>query len=387
MKARLVMLALAASAGGCGLFGGDDNIEPPSDLVDFEATLEIDEVWSNGVGRAGERLRLGLRPATDGARIYAGGNGGRVAAFNLETGRREWRVDTELPLSAGPAYANGMLAFGTANGELVLVSAADGAELWRRRVDSEVLAAPAMTANVIVLRTVDGRLRGFSTRDGSTLWTVQQTMPALTLRGNSAPVIAGSTAVAGFDNGRIGAYAVASGDPEWEITIAAPAGRNELERLVDVADGVGVVGNDVYTATYQGRAVGIDLVTGSLLWQHELSSFAGLGVDVNNVYVTTDVSAVVALGRRSGTEIWRQEALRLRDATAPTRFENTLVVGDFEGYLHWLSVDGGEFVARERAGSARVTAAPLVVNRMLVVQTADGTVAAYRIELPEDEAE
>ena len=387
MRGRLALLGLAAFGSGCGVFGGDDNIEPPAELVEFDETLDVEEVWSNGVGDAGENLRLGLRPASDGARIYAAAYDGRVEAFNADTGRDEWSVDTELALSAGPAFAGGMLAFGTANGELVLLNAADGSEIWRRAIGSEVLAQPAMTASVIVVRTLDGRLRGFSTSDGSTLWSVQQSMPPLTLRGNSSPLIAGTVVIAGFDNGRVGAYDLRSGDPDWEIAIASPTGRNELERLVDVADGIGVVGNDVYTVSYQGRAVGIDLDTGNLLWQQELSSFAGLGVDVNNVYVTNDVGAVIALGRRTGTEIWRQEALRLRDVTAPTRFESSIVVGDFEGYLHWLSLEDGDFVARERAGSGRVTAAPLVVNRLLVVQTTDGTVAAFRVVPPEDEPE
>lgn len=387
MKARLAALGLAGLAAGCGVFGGDDNIEPPAELVDFEPTLEIERVWRSSLGGGGEHLRLGLRPASDGARVYAGAFDGRVEAYAVESGDRAWSVDTELRLSAGPAFAGGTLAFGTSEGQLVLLSAADGSELWRRSVDSEVLAPPAMTSDVVVLRTVDGRLRGFSTSDGSTLWTVQQNMPALTLRGNATPVISGQTVIAGFDNGRIGAYDVRNGDPRWEIAIASPTGRNELERLVDVANGIGVVGSDVYTASYQGRAVGVDIGSGNLLWQQELSSFAGLGVDVNNVYVTNEAGTVIALGRRSGTELWRQEALRLRDVTAPTRYEASLVVGDFEGYLHWLSPEDGAFVARERVGRARVNAAPLVVNRTLVAQTADGRIAAFRIERDEEEAE
>ena len=62
---------------------------------------------------------------------------------------------------------------------------------------------------MIVLRTVDGRLRGFSIEDGSTLWTVEQNLPALTLRGNTAPRVAGDVVVSGFNNGRVGAYELA----------------------------------------------------------------------------------------------------------------------------------------------------------------------------------
>jgi outer membrane protein assembly factor BamB len=205
------------------------------------------------------------------------------------------------------------------------------------------------------------------------------------LRGNTAPRVAGTTVVSGFDNGRVGAYAVGNGEVLWEFALATPSGVNELDRLVDVSAGVQVVGNDVYVAGYRGRAVGVDLTTGLVLWQQDLSSYAGLGADFNNVYVTDDVGTVVALDRRGGTPIWRQPALRLRDVTAPARYRNGVVVGDFEGYLHWLDPADGTFIARARAARDRITGAPLVVGDLLVVQSDDGTVAAFTV-LDEEQA-
>jgi outer membrane protein assembly factor BamB len=370
-----VLLVTLSACGG----RSKDTSEPPAELTSFEPTLDVRRLWSGKVGGGSERLRLGLRPATDGARIYAGAYDGQVASLDAGTGRKLWSVKTDLPLTAGPGFGDGVLAFGTADGDLVVFDAASGAERWRQAIGSEVLASPAIGSNVIAVRTVDGRLRGFSVGNGSTLWAVEQNLPALTLRGNTAPRVSGTLVVSGFNNGRVGAYELASGDAAWEVAIANPTGRTELERLVDVSAGLQVVGNDVYVVGYQGRAVGIDLATGVVLWQQELSSYSGLGADFNNVYVTSDLDAVVALTRAGGTQVWRQEALRLRDLTAPTRYANTLVVGDFEGYLHWLSPDDGSFLARERAAGERISAAPLVVGENVYVQGDDGTVAAFTL--------
>jgi len=375
-------VALLATIYGCA-GRSKDTAEPPAELTSFEATLDIRKLWSGKVGGASERLRLGLRPATDGARIYAGAYDGQVASFDAETGRKLWSIKTELPLTAGPGFGDGLLAFGTADGELVALDAANGQERWRQAIGSEVLAPPSIGTSVVVVRSVDGRLRGFSAANGSTLWTVEQNLPALTLRGNTAPRLAGTLVISGFNNGRVGAYEVASGDAAWEVTIANPTGRSELERLVDVSAGLQVVGNDVYVVGYHGRAVGIDLVTGVVFWQQELSSYAGLGADFNNVYVTSDFDAVVALAREGGTQLWRQEALRLRDVTAPTRYANTLVVGDYEGYVHWLSPDDGRFLARQRAAGERISAAPLVVGQNVYVQGDDGTLAAFTLRADE----
>jgi len=168
--------------------------------------------------------------------------------------------------------------------------------------------------------------------------------------------------------------------------VAAPTGRTELERLVDISAGLRVAGSDVFAVGYHGRAVGIALETGLVLWQQELSSYSGLGVDLNSVYVTDEFSEVVALNRGAGTPMWRQNALRLRDVTAPTAYGTTIVVGDFEGYLHWLNPSDGSFLARERAASNRIASAPLVVGRSLFAQAEDGTVAAYQVLIEEPES-
>lgn len=381
MRGRQILAAavLIAVTAGCGR--DNDSGEAPAELVSFDERLEVRRLWSSRVGGSAERLRLGLSPATDGARIFAASHGGDVAAFDLENGRRSWSSQTNLPLSAGPAYGAGVVALGTTDGELIALEADTGSELWRQAVGAEVLAPPAIGGEVVALRTVDGRLRGYSSLDGRELWTVVQTVPALTMRGNTAPYVAGSSVVAGFDNGRLGAYQLSSGDVLWEFAVAAPSGRTELDRLVDISAGLQVAGNDVFAVGYHGRAIGVALENGVVLWQQELSSYAGLGVDVSSVYVTDEFSELVALERGSGTPRWRQDALRLRDVTAPAAFGNTIVVGDFEGFLHWIDPGDGTFLARERAASNRITSAPLVVGRNMIVQSEDGTVAAYTVEL------
>ncbi len=376
-RSALIALPLLILTGCFG--GGDDIIEPPAELIPFEADIDVQRVWSTKIGGATERLRLGLKPASDGANIYVGSYDGRVEALNAETGRSQWSTRIEANLTAGPAFGGGNLAFGTANGDLILLDAANGAIRWQRPAGSEVIAPPAISSDVVVFRTVDGRLRAFELATGNEVWSVEQSLPPLTLRGDTAPVVTGQLVVSGFDNGRIGAYDIDTGTPIWEFPIASSSGRNELERLVDIGSDLAVVGNDVYTVGVNGRTVGIDLRSGQVIWQQETSSFAGLGVDANNVYVTDEFGTIAAYERRRGAPVWRQEELRLRDVTAPARFGNLLVVGDYEGYLHWLDPADGRFRARERAGSDRITGPPLVLGQTLYVQSDDGSVAAFAL--------
>ena len=383
-RAGLLLLALLVTA--CG--NRKDTTEPPAELVSFDGTLDVRKLWSSKVGRGTERLRLGLKPASDGARVYAGAYNGEVAAVDLETGRKVWSVATDLSLSAGPTLGNGMLAFGSSDGVLLVLDAETGEERWRVRTISEILAAPAIGPNVVVVRTVDGGLRAYAAADGAQLWSIEQDLEPLVLRGDTAPQIAGSVVVAGFDNGRVGAYELATGAALWELAVGVPSRRGELARLIDMgAAGLEVDDNNVYAVGYNGSLASIPLVSGNPTWSQDVSSFAGLGIDFANVYVTTDVDAVVAFGRRQGTQQWRQEALRLRDLTAPARFGEAVVVGDYEGYLHWLDAGTGEFLARVRATSDRITAQPLVVGPSLIAQADDGSLVAFAVREEEPEEE
>ena len=386
MKFRLLLaVTVLALSGGCAT--NSEVGEQPAELQTFEEKIEVRRIWSARLGGSSERLRLGLSPATDGARIYAGSYEGQAAAFDAETGRRIWNVQTNLPLSAGPTYGNGALAFGTTDGDLIVLDSETGEERWRRAVGAEVLAAPAIANDILALRSVDGRLRGYSVIDGRELWSVEQSVPALTMRGNTAPAISEGVVVTGFDNGRLSSYELDSGDPMWEIIVAVPSGRTELERLIDVSAGLKVVGGDVFAVGYHGRALAISLQNGLIIWQQEFSSYSGLGVDLNSVYITDEYSEVVALDKAIGTPRWRQDGLRLRDVTAPSPYGNTIVVGDFEGYLHWLDPSDGSFIARERLANRPIYGTPLVVGANLFAQAEDGTLSAYTLQIQEVELE
>ncbi|HEY5666094.1 MAG TPA: outer membrane protein assembly factor BamB [Gammaproteobacteria bacterium] len=376
MKARIWLLLVAGGLGACG---GGNTIEPPANLVSFDETLAIREVWSASVGEGSERLRLGLAPATDGRLLFAGAQDGTATAFNLTNGELVWSRETGSRLAAGPGVGGGIVVFGTTDGTLLALDAATGEPVWQEDVGSEVLAAPVVDDDGVAFRSVDGRLTTLAVEDGSELWTIVQSLPVLTLRGNSSPIVIGENVIAGFDNGRVGNYDMEFGQSNWEIQLASPVGRSEIDRLVDVGVDLEVFGNDVYAATFQGRAAAVDLTSGAVLWERDFSSFTGIGVDIQNVYVTSDVSSVVALNRRNGNEVWRQEALRLRDVTAASRFRDTVVVADYEGYVHFLSASDGRFVGRHRVGSGQITAQPLALGPLLFVQSEDGTLAALEI--------
>jgi len=369
--ASLLLLGLLA---GCDK---DKDIEPPAELVNFKSSLTVDRAWSVSVGGGESVMRLGLAPSVDGDNVYVAGRKGEVLALQADTGRILWRTRTPAVLSGGPGAGFGIVAVGTTNGEVLALDQQTGAQLWRAKVGGEVLSAPAVAADAVVVRTVAGRLLGLSRDTGSLLWREEQQIPRLTLRGAAAPVIAGNTAICGFDNGRVIAAETRSGEILWEQLVAAPRGRTELERLVDIDAAVKVSGVDVFVAGFQGRVAMLALDSGQSWWSRELSSHRGLDVDDESVYVSTSSGEVIAMRRRSGVEVWRQDGLRLRGLGAPIAIGAHVAVADFEGYVHWLDTLSGSFVARTKVGG-RVSNAPVKVGELVILQDDEGRVTALR---------
>lgn len=375
IRRYLALAAMALLAAACDK---EKDVAPPAELVDFNPVVRIDKVWSVGTKGGDDVMRLGLRPAVQGDRVYAAGHGGDVRALELASGRELWRTNTDIELSGGPAVGEGIVVAGGSGGELVALDAATGAKRWQVMTGGEVLTAPTVASGIVVVRTVDGRLRGLHATDGGEAWSYEQPVPRLTLRGNGAPVVDGDTVFAGLDNGKVIALSLTTGDLLWTTTVAPSHGRTEIERLVDIDSPVRVVGDDVFVVGYQGRVAMLARDTGQLWWGRDLSSNRGLVTDGDMLYVTAADSSVVALRRRDGTPVWTQDAMLHRGLTAPALSGDALVVGDFEGYLHWLDVATGQMLARGKTGGGRMTNAPVAAGDLLLLETDSGEVQAWR---------
>lgn len=373
----LLLLVVSLALGACAL-SREETGEQPAELVSFSEQFQMRAKWRVGLGGDGDNLRLGLQPATDSARIYAAGRDGDVLALRQDNGDVAWRVRTRLPLSAGPGLGGDLVVVGSSDGDLVALDKNNGEIRWQRKLSSEIVSRPLVARGVVTVRTVDGVLRGLNAGDGSENWRVQFEVPRLSLRGNAAPIMYGTMIIAGFDNGKVAAISAANGAIAWQATLAQPRGRTELERLVDVDAQPVLVGDDLFLAGYQGRVVLVRPASGQLIWSQDMSSYSGMAADWNQLFVTDENSEVVALDRKTGTENWRHSGLRARSLTAPAVFGDSVVVGDFEGYLHLLSRETGELQSRIRVGKGPITTPPVILDAGLAVQTSGGQLTVLR---------
>jgi outer membrane protein assembly factor BamB len=378
MRLRLVCETLAAAlvaalaAAGCSSSSGPK----PAALQPLERSPEVKLLWSASVGRAD---RFTFFPAAVGDAVFAAARDGTVTRLDSEKGRELWSVTLERKLSGGVGASERTAVVATEEGEVFALDAADGKQRWRARVSSEVLAPPAIGNGLVLVRSVDNRIFAFGEDDGKRRWVYQRAPASLVVRSPSGIVIVGDTAFAGFSGGRLVALALSNGGVRWESTVALPKGATELERVTDVVGAPVVQGREVCAAAYQGRVACFDLTSGRQVWARELSSLTGVKLDARYAFVSDDRGAVYALDRSNGHSVWKQDKLAHRGLSQAVGTGNVVAVGDFEGYVHFLSRESGAFVARYASRGGAVRAAPISLRSSLLIQTEDGTLLALAL--------
>lgn len=379
-KALIPVIAATLLLNGCSWiqsWGDKQDPDEPLKLVDFEPTLAVRKAWSTDVGKGLDKAGRQIRPAYSNGYIYTADYKGRLLAVDAGSGKTRWELKTDLPFSGGPGISGDLLLMGTENGEVFAFDADTGTQRWSANVTSEVLAAPGMMDGVVVVRCIDGRVFGLDTDTGQRVWVYDHSVPLLTLRGNAPVLLRAGVAFVGYDGGQVVALRVADGTLMWEQTLVTTEGRTELERLSDIDGQMVFIASDLLVSSYKNRLASLAADSGRLLWFKDVPSSTGVTVDRTNLALSDRDGNVWLLDRRNGAESWKIANLLRRGLTRPVFYGRFLVVGDEDGYLHWIDMDTGSFVARERAGRKGFAGPPLVVGNRLYVMTKKGKLIAF----------
>jgi len=349
----------------------------PAELPVLSNPQSVRVLWSTSIGSSEAFF---FSPAFADESVFTAARDGTVARLDAATGKVLWRTSAGTRLSAGVGADAGLMVVATEEGEVIALEAKDGRPRWRARVSSEVLAAPAVSDELVLVRSADSRIFAFGSADGKRRWVYQRAAASLIVRSPAGVTMQDRLAYAGFSGGKLIAISLANGAMRWEATVAAPKGSTELERVADIMGNPVAQGREVCAAAYQGRVACYDAQSGNQQWARDMSTLTGVSFDSRYAFVADDKGAVHALDRTNGRSVWKQDKLAHRRLSLPLPVDNEVVTGDLQGYVHFLSREGGAFVARLATDGSAVLAPPLRLPNGLLLQTRNGGLYALSLK-------
>ena len=357
-------------------FGSSNTGPKPAELPSLTNPQAVRVMWSTSIGGADEFI---LEPALFGDSVYAAARNGTVASLDAASGKQRWKVTVGARLSGAVGTDGTLVAVASDEGEVIALDAQSGTVRWRSRVSSEVLAAPKIGEGLVLVRSADARIFAFGAEDGKRRWVYQRAAASLIVRSPAGLTISQGSAYAGFGGGKLVALSLTSGGVRWEATVALPKGSTELERVTDIVGDPTALGREVCAAAYQGRVACYDVQNGNQLWARDMSTLTGVSFDARYAFVSDDKGAVHALDRTNGRSVWKQDRLAYRRLSLPLPIGTEVVVGDLQGYVHFLARESGAFVARASTDGSAIRAAPLKLPEGFVVQTQNGGLYALNL--------
>lgn len=364
------VLALGVSAiAGCSMFSPSNPRYEPVPLTEYQAAVSAGVSWSVSVGRNGG---AGFAPQVVGESVYAAAPNGSVMKVALATGAIQWRSEAGKDLSAGVGSDGRVTAVAARDGTVIAFDE-QGREKWQAKASSQVDIPPAVGAGIVAVRSSDYRIQAFDAETGEALWNVQRPGPALALKTNMRMVIIEDMLLSGLPNGRLIAIDADSGAVQWEGTVTVSRGATDLERISDIVGAPQVQGPLLCGVAYQGHIVCFDITQGGRpIWEHPFSSTTGITTDPQQLYGVSQRDVVHAFGLANGQEAWKQEGLRNRRLSGPAVVPQAVAVGDYEGYVHFLSRSSGDLIGRVQVGGGAVVSPLVGSDYGVLVQTGNG---------------
>lgn len=362
--AAIIILGLALY--GCG--GAVDNATPPAPLVEFTETTKLNILHEVAYGSTTSQY-IRIKPLVLDNDIIFSDSRGTVTVFSKKDFKIRWQKMVDVNYTSAIGGDKNLYLLGTRSGEVLAINPLNGEVVWRITVSSEVLARPVISANTVIVKTIDGQITALDSLSGKQKWIYQREVPALSVRGNSAPYILEDKVITGLDNGKLVIINIDNGALFWEKTISVPRGRSEMERLVDLDADLVVNDSVIYIGGFQGRIVALDLKSGGFLWSRKMSVTNNMMFDNGKLYITDVNSHIWALDAITGATIWKQSSFSSRKLTSPVLMDDNLLVADYEGYLHILAKADGHQTGRLQIDDSGIDVDPVVIEDKIYVQS------------------
>lgn len=328
-------------------------------------------VWNQRI----EKVEFPLTVAVSRGMFTVAGTDGTVLALDAETGREVWRGSAGAKLGAGVGTDGRFAAVVTREGDLVTFE--QGQVKWRKPLGTRVATAPLVAGERVFVLGVDRGVQAFDALDGRKLWNLQRQGDPLTLSQTGVLAAFKDTLLVG-QGPRMAGVDPLHGTLRWEVTVGSPRGANEIERLADLVGPAVRVGDVVCARSFQAAVGCVNAERGTLAWTKNIGGTDGVAADDQFVIAADASDRMTAWKTSDGEVVWTSDKLQHRGLGTPLSVGKTVVFGDADGTVHWLSRETGEAQLRLPTDGSPIVGAPVVSGSTMLVVTRNGGLFAFR---------
>lgn len=350
-------------------FWETDEVDPdePKELSSYENQKDISIIWN--LSFDGENEIGNFEPGFSSQNLFFADSEGTLSSISLKSGEKEWSTELNF-LASGTAAGFGILVVADVDGNVIALDQKDGSQLWSTNVKGEILSKSVIDTQIVVVKSGSGELIGLNRVTGEIEWSYRSKLPPLTVRGSSSPVLSDDKIFVSFDNGRLGVFDINSGFPLWDGAISYASGTSELDNLIDGDSSPVIEGGLVYTTNYQGNLNIFDIAQKRSVWTSETSSFYSPVIMRGLLIVAEANSTIKSFSLSSLEESWLNEDYLNRGLSNPVSYKGSLIVGDFEGYIHIIDPLNGKTIGRKKLSRKPIKSIFTRSNSLYVIDEA-----------------
>lgn len=343
----------------------------PTPLENFDARVSASVVWNTRLGATAPTLV----PAARGGSFFVASSDGTVLALQVASGAELWRAQVGSAVSAGVGSDGRFVSVVTRGNEVVTFEA--GRELWRKRLPSSVVTPPFVAGERVFVMSVDRAVHAFDAIDGRRLWVLQRPGEALTLAQAGVVSSHGNNLLVG-QGSRLAAVDPLRGTVQWEVAMATPRGSNEVERLADLVGPALRVGDRVCARAFQSAVACADAARGAMLWTRNAGGLNAVGGDDQRVFGADASDRITAWRAANGDVAWTSEKLLYRGLSGALAAGRSVLFGDSEGFVHFMSAENGEMQLRLPTDGSAIVGTPVISGGTILITTRAGGLFALR---------
>ena len=350
-------------------FWETEEVDPdePKELSSYENQKDILNIWN--LSFDGENEIGNFEPGFSSQNLFFADSEGTLSSISLKSGEKEWSTELNF-LASGTAAGFGILVVADVDGNVIALDQKDGSQLWSTNVKGEILSKSVIDTQIVVVKSGSGELIGLNRVTGEIEWSYRSKLPPLTVRGSSSPVLSDDKIFVSFDNGRLGVFDINSGFPLWDGAISYASGTSELDNLIDGDSSPVIEGGLVYTTNYQGNLNIFDIAQKRSVWTSETSSFYSPVIMRGLLIVAEANSTIKSFSLSSLEESWLNEDYLNRGLSNPVSYKGSLIVGDFEGYIHVIDPLNGKTIGRKKLSRKPIKSIFTRSNSLYVIDEA-----------------